>query len=627
MAANKRSTKIRTPFSTTIEMQGDQVSSMDTLKKVMKVIGRYRLLLIVSILLAAFSVILQLYVPILFGNAIDGIIAKGKVDFGIVSHYLSKIMVMVVLTSAATWIMNIINNRMTYRIVRDIRAKAIRQVQVLSLSYLDAHSTGDIVSRVIADVDQLSNGLLLGFTQLFTGVITIAATLAFMLSKNVRITVLVVLMTPISFFAAKYIASHSYKMFRMQTETRGEQTALIEEMVGNAKVVKAFGYNKRASARFSEINGRLQKYSQEATFFSSLTNPATRFINSLIYAVVALVGAFAILAGGLTVGGLSVMLNYANQYMKPFNDISSVITELQNALACAARIFALIEEKPEVAAVKIPAEAGAPDLKLNTVNEKGDAQQEFHLTELPTAKGNVDIDNVYFSYVKDKKLIEHYCLTATPGMRIAIVGPTGCGKTTMINLLMRFYDANSGDIKVDGQSIYDVSRHSLRRNFGMVLQETWLKNGTVRENIDIGKPGASDEEIINAAKEAHSWEFIRRLPQQLDTILNEDSLSQGQKQLLCITRVMLSLPPMLILDEATSSIDTRTEILIQQAFDKLMQGRTSFIVAHRLSTIRNADVILVMRDGQIIEQGSHESLMAANGFYTKLYNSQFAQVQ
>ena len=627
MAANKRSTKIRTPFSTTIEMQGDQVSSMDTLKKVMKVIGRYRLLLIVSILLAAFSVILQLYVPILFGNAIDGIIAKGRVDFGIVSHYLSKIMVMVVLTSAATWIMNIINNRMTYRIVRDIRAKAIRQVQVLSLSYLDAHSTGDIVSRVIADVDQLSNGLLLGFTQLFTGVITIAATLAFMLSKNVRITVLVVLMTPISFFAAKYIASHSYKMFRMQTETRGEQTALIEEMVGNAKVVKAFGYNKRASARFSEINGRLQKYSQEATFFSSLTNPATRFINSLIYAVVALVGAFAILAGGLTVGGLSVMLNYANQYMKPFNDISSVITELQNALACAARIFALIEEKPEVAAVKIPAEAGAPDLKLNTVNEKGDAQQESHLTELPTAKGNVDIDNVYFSYVKDKKLIEHYCLTATPGMRIAIVGPTGCGKTTMINLLMRFYDANSGDIKVDGQSIYDVSRHSLRRNFGMVLQETWLKNGTVRENIDIGKPGASDEEIINAAKEAHSWEFIRRLPQQLDTILNEDSLSQGQKQLLCITRVMLSLPPMLILDEATSSIDTRTEILIQQAFDKLMQGRTSFIVAHRLSTIRNADVILVMRDGQIIEQGSHESLMAANGFYTKLYNSQFARVQ
>lgn len=596
-----------------VEMKGDRTSSMETFGKVMRVIGRYKILLVLSIVLAAFSVILQLYVPILFGDAIDGIIAKGKVDFGIVSYYLARILVLIILSSAATWVMNMINNRMTYRVVRDIRAKAIRRVQVLPLSYLDAHKTGDIVSRVIADVDQLSDGLLLGFTQLFTGVVTIVATLIFMFSKNVAITLLVVVMTPLSFFVAKFIADHSYVMFRHQTESRGEQTALIEEMVGSAKVVKAFGYEKRASERFAKVNGELKEYSQKATFFSSLTNPATRFVNSLIYALVALVGAFVILGGGLTVGGLSVMLSYANQYMKPFNDISSVVTELQNALACATRIFALIEEEPEKDCVGVPEE---------TVSK---GHRAMHETVSCGAKsGTVDIDDVFFSYMKDHPLIENYNLHAKPGMRVAIVGPTGCGKTTMINLLMRFYDADKGDIRVDGESIYSMPRHELRQHYGMVLQDTWLKNGTVRENINIGKPDATDEEIIAAAKEAHSWEFIRRLPQKLDTVLHEDSLSQGQKQLLCITRVMLKLPPMLILDEATSSIDTRTEILIQQAFDKLMEGRTSFIVAHRLSTIRSADIILVMKDGKIIEQGNHESLLKAGGFYAKLYNSQFS---
>jgi ATP-binding cassette subfamily B protein len=589
------------------QMNGDQAQTADTLKKVLKAIGRYRFILIVSILLAGISVILQLYVPVLFGDAIDRIIAQGNVDFQMVLQYLWKIAVLVIAAALATYVMNLLNNKMTYAVVRDIRARAIRQIQVLPLSYLDAHSSGDIVSRVIADADQFSDGLLLGFTQLFTGVITIIATLGFMLSKNVWITILVVCTTPVSFFAAKFIASHSYTMFRAQNRTRGDQTALIEEMVGNAKVVKAFGHEEKASQQFRQVNEQLKEYSQKATFYSSLTNPSTRFVNNIIYAVVALTGTFAIFSNSLTVGGLSVMLNYSNQYMKPFNDISSVVTELQNALACAARLFALIEETPEKDAVDITKKEDASLIDAN--------------------KESVDIEKVYFSYTRDKKLIEDYSLQARPGMHVAIVGPTGCGKTTMINLLMRFYDADAGDIKLDGTSIYSMDRHALRRNYGMVLQDTWLKNGTVRENINIGKPNATDEEIITAAKEAHSWEFIRRLPGKLDAVLNEDSLSQGQKQLLCITRVMLCLPPMLILDEATSSIDTRTEMLIQSAFDKLMEGRTSFIVAHRLSTIRNADVILVMKDGKIIEQGNHEQLMAANGFYTNLYNSQFALEQ
>jgi len=582
-------------------------SSLDTLKKVLSAIGHYKYLLIISMILAAVSVILQLYIPVLFGDAIDGIIAAGNVDFTYITNYLWKIGVLVGAASISSYVMNRINNRMTYAVVRDIRSKAIRHVQVLPLSYLDAHSSGDIVSRIIADADQLSDGLLLGFTQLFTGVITIIATLGFMFSKNLLITFVVVLTTPISFFAAKFIATHSYKMFKAQSETRGEQTALIEEMIGSAKVVKAFSHEQQASDQFKEINGRLKEYYRKATFYSSLTNPSTRFVNNLIYAFVALIGAFQIFSGRLTIGGLSVMLNYANQYMKPFNDISSVVTELQNALACAARIFALIEEAPEKDAV---------DLNKAEDTSSIDADKE-----------SVEIDHAYFSYVKDRKLIEDYSLCAKPGMHIAIVGPTGCGKTTMINLLMRFYDVDQGDIKLEGTSIYKMDRHELRKNYGMVLQDTWLKNGTVRDNISIGKPNATDEEIITAAKEAHSWEFIRRMPRKLDTVLNEDSLSQGQKQLLCITRVMLCLPPMLILDEATSSIDTRTEIMIQSTFDKLMEGRTSFIVAHRLSTIRNADVILVMKDGRIIEQGSHEQLMTANGFYTNLYNSQFVQEQ
>lgn len=581
-----------------------QAKTKSTLAKVLKAIGKYRFLLIMSIILAAVSVALQLYVPILFGDAIDGIIAGGRVDFGLVSFYLVRIAALVLLSALASYLMNRLNNRMTYAVVRDIRSKAIRRIQVMPLSYLDAHSSGDIVSRIIADADQLSDGLLLGFTQLFTGVITIVVTLVFMFSKNLLITLIVVAATPVSFLVAKFIATHSYTMFRAQTVTRGEQTALIEEMVGNAKIVKAFGHEEQSSAQFREINGRLRIYNKKATFYSSLTNPSTRFVNNILYAAVALAGCFQIFAARLTVGGLSVMLSYANQYMKPFNDISSVVTELQNALACADRIFELIEETPEKDAVDI----AEPDT----------------FTTPDSGSGEVDIDSVCFSYTKGKKLIEDFSLTARPGMHIAIVGPTGCGKTTMINLLMRFYDADSGDIRLNGTGIYSMERHALRKNYGMVLQDTWLKNGTVRDNINIGRPEASDDEIINAAKEAHSWEFIRRLPQRLDTVLSEDSLSQGQKQLLCITRVMLCLPPMLILDEATSSIDTRTEIMIQNAFDKLMEGRTSFIVAHRLSTVRNADIILVMKDGHIIEQGSHDQLIAAGGFYKNLYSSQFA---
>lgn len=573
--------------------------SSQTFFKVLKFIGKYKILLVLSILLAAVTVFLQLYVPFLFGDAIDQVVAEGKVDFTKMWYYLSRILVMVVLSSVFTWIMNVINNHMTYRTVYDIRSKAIRHIQKLPLSYLDQHSTGDIISRVIADTDILSDGLLLGFTQLFSGIITIFGTLFFMLSKNVWITLLVIVLTPVSFFVAKFISSHSFSMFQKQSNARGAQTALIEEMIGNQKIVQAFGYEDKSSERFAEINQELKECSQKAVFYSSLTNPSTRFVNNIIYAGVALVGAFMIPGGALTVGGLSVLLSYANQYMKPFNDISSVITELQNALACADRIFDLLEQEPE-----------SPD----------------PVEAITDVKGDVQIEDVSFRYVPDKKLIEHFNLHSQPGKRTAIVGPTGCGKTTFINLLMRFYDTTGGTIKVDGHPIDKITRHSLRSSYGMVLQDTWIKNGTVRENICIGKPDATEAEMIEAAKMSHSYEFIKRLPKGFDTVLHEDSLSQGEKQLLCITRVMLCLPPMLILDEATSSIDTRTELMIQEAFDRLMQGRTSFIVAHRLSTIRNADEILVMKDGSIIEQGNHEELMAKGGFYHNLYNSQFVKV-
>lgn len=605
-----------------IKTEYGSISSAATFRKLLQVLGAYRFLLIGSILLAAISVVLQLYVPILFGRAIDGIIDTGNVDFALIGQYLRQILLLVVISGIATWIMNMINNRMTYRVVRDIRSKAIRSIQTLPLSYLDQHSSGDIVSRVIADVDQLSDGLLLGFTQLFTGAMTILMTLVFMFSQSVSITLFVVVLTPVSFFVARFIAKRSYHMFQKQATVRGQETALIEEMIGNAKVVKAFHYEDKASARFQEINQELGQCSRSAVFYSSLTNPSTRFVNSLIYAGVTLLGAYTILAGGLTVGGLSALLNYANQYMKPFNDISSVVTELQNAFACAARIFALIEEKPEKDAVELTEVASS---KENTTTKTPEVQTSE--TVKTNTQGTIDIQQVHFRYVEDQPLIQDFHLHAEPGTRIAIVGPTGCGKTTMINLLMRFYDVNQGDILIDGESIYAMSRHVLRQKFGMVLQDTWLMNGTVRENIAIGSPDATEEEIIHAAKEAHSWEFIKRLPKGLDTVLTDDSLSQGQKQLLCITRVMLALPPMLILDEATSSIDTRTELLIQGAFDKLMEGRTSFIVAHRLSTIRNADIILVMKDGQVIEQGNHEELMKAGGFYEKLYNAQFAKTE
>ena len=575
------------------------VNSAEVLKKLLARIAKYRLLLVLSIILAAATVVLQLYVPILFGDAIDEIVAAHAVRFDAMWAYLRRILVFAAVSGVTGWVMSLINNRMTYRVVQDIRAQSIRHIQRLPLAYLDRHSSGDIVSRIIADADILSDGLLLGFTQLFSGIVTIAVTLVFMFSKNVWITLLVILLTPLSFVVAKFISTHSYSMFRRQSEARGRQTALIEEMIGSQKVVRAFGYEEKASARFAAVNEELKNYSQQAVFYSSLTNPATRFVNNVIYAGVALTGAFLIPGGALTVGGLSVLLSYANQYMKPFNDISSVVTEMQNALACAARLFALLEEGEE------------------TADASG---------TLETVEGRVDIDGVAFSYDKSRPLIENFDLRAAPGMRVAIVGPTGCGKTTFINLFMRFYDVDGGSISVDGREIRSLSRHALRSCFGMVLQDTWIKQGTVRENIAFGKPGATDEEIIRAAKEAHSWEFIERLPQGLDTVLHEDDISQGQKQLLCITRVMLTLPPMLILDEATSSIDTRTELLIQEAFDKLMQGRTSFVVAHRLSTIRNASLILVMRDGKIIEQGTHDELLAKGGFYTTLYNSQFQAV-
>ena len=571
-------------------------TSFQTLGKVLKFIGKYKILLVLSIVLSTIAAILQLYVPILFGAAIDTVIKQGEVHYSQLLSVLINIGICIAVASISLWVMNLINNRLTYQTVKEIRAKAMRHMQHIPLSYLDVHSTGDIVQSVIADVDQLSDGLLLGFTQLFMGVVTIIATLVFMLSMNILITCCVIVLTPVSFFVARFISTRSYRLFQKQTSTRGKQTALINEMIGSEKVVKAFGYERRASKRFKKLNVELQEYTQNALFISSLTNPSTRAVNNIIYAIVAVLGSYSIMKGNLTVGGLTVLLSYANQYMKPFNDISSVVTELQNAMACADRVFTLIEA---------PAESADPEQDLVEKN------------------GAIDIQDVFFSYLPDQKLIENFNFSAKPGTTTAIVGPTGCGKTTFINLLMRFYDANQGAILIDGQNIYDVSRKSIRKNFGMVLQDTWLKNASIRDNIAFGVENASDEEIIEAAKEAHSWEFIRRMPEGLDTIVTDDSLSQGQKQLLCITRVLLSKPNMLILDEATSSIDTRTELEIQAAFNNLMKGRTSFVVAHRLSTIRNADQIIVMNAGRIIEQGNHDTLMAQNGFYSKLYNSQF----
>ena len=571
-------------------------TSFQTLGKVLKFIGKYKILLVLSIVLSTIAAILQLYVPILFGAAIDTVIKQGEVHYSQLLSVLINIGICIAVASISLWVMNLINNRLTYQTVKEIRAKAMRHIQHIPLSYLDVHSTGDIVQSVIADVDQLSDGLLLGFTQLFMGVVTIIATLVFMLSKNVLITCCVIVLTPVSFFVARFISTRSYRLFQKQTSTRGKQTALINEMIGSEKIVKAFGYERRASNRFKKLNVELQEYTQNALFISSLTNPSTRAVNNVIYAIVAVLGSYSIMKGNLTVGGLTVLLSYANQYMKPFNDISSVVTELQNAMACADRVFTLIEA---------PAESADPEQDLVEKN------------------GAIDIQDVFFSYLPDQKLIENFNFSAKPGTTTAIVGPTGCGKTTFINLLMRFYDANQGTILIDGQNIYDVSRKSIRKNFGMVLQDTWLKNASIRDNIAFGVENASDEKIIEAAKEAHSWGFIRRMPEGLDTIVTDDSLSQGQKQLLCITRVLLSKPNMLILDEATSSIDTRTELEIQAAFNNLMKGRTSFVVAHRLSTIRNADQIIVMNAGRIIEQGNHDTLMAQNGFYSKLYNSQF----
>lgn len=568
--------------------------------QIMKYLKNYRLLTAASILLAAVTVALTLYVPIVIGEAIDNIVSEHNVNFAAIAALLTRVAVVVGITALLQWIMNTINNRITYGVVRDVRGAAFRKIEVLPLGFIDSQSQGDIVSRVIADADQFADGLLMGFTQLFTGVVTILGTLGFMLSLNAHITLLVVLLTPLSLFAAKFIATHTYSMFKKQSETRGEQTALVDEMVNNMKVVQAFSHEDAAVEDFDEINGRLEKFSLRAVFYSSLTNPTTRFINSVVYAGVGLTGAIAAINGNITVGGLSCFLSYANQYTKPFNEISGVVTELQNALACAGRLFDLIDEKPQIP----------------------DAHDAMVLTDV---NGRVNMDNVAFSYTAGRKLIENLNLTVEAGQRVAIVGPTGCGKTTLINLLMRFYDVNRGAISVDGNDIRSIKRDSLRRNYGMVLQDTWLRSGTVRDNITMGKPDATDEEVITAARAAHAHSFIRRLPNGYDTVIGEDggSLSQGQKQLLCITRVMLCLPPMLILDEATSSIDTRTEIKIQKAFAALMQGKTSFIVAHRLSTIREADVILVMKDGNIIEKGNHDSLMAQDGFYAHLYNSQF----
>lgn len=577
-----------------------KTANKGTVRKVLKRIEKYKFYLIMSIIMAAITVASTLYVPIMVGDAIDYIIGPLNVNFTMITQTLIRIAVVVGITALSQWIMNICNNKITYHVTRDIRDEAIDKIQRLPLKYIDGHSYGEIVSRVIADVDQFADGLLMGFTQFFSGVLTIVGTLIFMLTINPGITLVVVLITPVSLFVASFIAKRTFSMFKLQSETRGEQTALIDEMIGGEKVVKAYGYEDEAIEKFNEINERLQKCSLKAIFFSSITNPSTRFVNSLVYAGVAVSGAIIAINGGITVGQLSCFLSYANQYTKPFNEISGVITELQNAFACAARMFELLEEDEEV-------------------------KEAENAIEIKEADGTVALNNVSFSYVPDRKLIEDFNLNVKKGQRIAIVGPTGCGKTTIINLLMRFYDVDKGSIDVSGVNIKDMTRHSLRAGYGMVLQETWLKAGTIRENIVMGKPDATDEEVIEAAKAAHSHSFIKRLPNGYDTVIGEDggSLSQGQKQLLCITRVMLTRPPMLILDEATSSIDTRTEIKIQNAFAKLMEGRTSFIVAHRLSTIQNADVILVMKDGHIIEKGNHEELLAKGGFYKNLYESQF----
>lgn len=580
----------------------DKKKNKGTLKKVFSYIGKYKYFLILSMFFAAVTVGLTLYAPILVGKAIDCIIGKGNVDFVNMKSILIKVAIIVVSTALIQWLMNVCNNKITYNVSRDLRKKAFEKIEILPFSYIDTHSKGDIVSRVITDVDQLSDGLLMGFTQFFTGVITIIGTLAFMLSVNVFITNVVVVVTPLSFFIARFIAKKTFNMFSLQSKTRGEQTSFIDEMISNQKVAEAYSMNEENKARFDKINDDLAKYSLKATFFSSITNPATRFVNSIVYAAVALFGAIMAVKGNITVGILSCFLSYANQYTKPFNEISSVVTELQNAIACAARVFELIEEAPEL-----------PD--------KADA------TELENVKGSVEINNLYFSYNPDRELLKNVNINVEPGKTVAIVGPTGCGKTTLINLLMRFYDPNNGAISVDEVNTQDVTRQSIRQNFGMVLQDTWLKSGTIADNIRLGKTDATDDEIIEAAKKAHAHSFIKRLPNGYKTKIGEDggSLSQGQKQLLCITRLMLCPPPMLILDEATSSIDTRTEIKIQKAFNTLMKNRTTFIVAHRLSTIQNADLILVMNDGNIIEQGTHASLYAQKGFYYNLYNSQFSK--
>lgn len=572
----------------------------ETLKKVLRYLKRYWFFLALSFGLAAITVASTLYIPLLTGDAVDCVIGKGQVDFTGIFAVLKRMVMVIGVTAVAQWGMNICNNKMTYQIVRDIRNEAFAKLEILPLKYLDGHPSGEVVSRIIADVDQFADGLLMGFTQLFTGVLTIVGTIGFMLSVNVGITLVVLLITPVSMIVASFIAKKTFTMFRLQSEARGEQTALIDEMIGNQKVVQAFGHEKDAMEQFGEINERLRKYSLRAIFFSSITNPSTRFVNSLVYTGVGVTGALAAISGRMTVGQLTAFLNYANQYTKPFNEISGVVTELQNAIACAGRVFELIEEEPQVP-------------------EPADA------TALTDVEGRVNLEHVAFSYRPDQKLIEDLNLAVKPGERVAIVGPTGCGKTTVINLLMRFYDVDAGSISVEGDDIRQVTRKSLRSSYGMVLQDTWLRSGTVRENILIGKPDATEEEMIEAAKNSHAHSFIKRLPKGYDTVIGEDGggLSQGQKQLLCITRLMLCRPPMLILDEATSSIDTRTEMKIQNAFARLMEGHTSFIVAHRLSTIREADVILVMKDGHIIEQGNHESLLAKKGFYAKLYNSQF----
>lgn len=578
-----------------------QKSQAATLKEVICRLGRYRIFLVFSILLATVSVALTLYIPKLTGHAVDYVIGKGEVNFPGVIQVMIQIGVCTLITALAQWLMNVCNNKMTYQMVQDIRNEAFDKIEQLPLKYIDGHPYGEVVSRVIADVDQFSDGLLMGFTQLFTGIATIVGTFCFMLSVNVSITFVVVLITPVSFFVANFIAKRTFRMFRLQSEIRGEQTGLIDEMIGNQKVVQAFGRGEDATERFDEVNKRLQEASLRATFFSSITNPATRFVNSLVYTGVGITGAFAVVRGAMSVGQLSSFLSYANQYTKPFNEISGVVTEFQNAIACAQRVFTLIDEEPQIP----------------------EPEHAVHLTDID---GNVKVEDVSFSYLPGQHLIEDFNLEVKPGQRIAIVGPTGCGKTTLINLLMRFYDVNAGSIKVEDIDIREMTRKSLRAGYGMVLQETWLKTGTIRENIAMGRPDATEEEIVEAAKASHIHNYIRRLPKGYDTWITEDGggLSQGQKQLLCIARVMLCRPPMLILDEATSSIDTRTEIKIQQAFAKLMEGRTTFIVAHRLSTIREADVILVMKDGKIIEQGNHEVLMKKEGFYHHLYESQFS---